>query len=91
MKTKLNLPNNNNLLEENKELKKLIKLIYNAYEAKEKQVKANENLIKTLENIIKIHEKLEKCIAETLAKNDIHYVSINDEEFKEYQKKKLEN
>lgn len=80
MKTKINLPNDN-LSEENKELKKTIKFLIVVYKAQKEQIKLQKQIINN-------HKKIEKSIAETLAKNDIHYVSINDEEFKEYQKKK---
>ncbi|WP_042701878.1 hypothetical protein [Methanobrevibacter arboriphilus] len=88
MKTKLNLPNKN-LSEENKKLKKIIKFLIEGYKATFELVKAQKEIIKSQERSIYLLECQKKIIAKELAKIDVHFHVLSDEEFKEHLEKNI--
>lgn len=88
MKTKIKLPTNK-LLEENKNLKELLRVLFDAYETKEKQIETLKWQIIIQKKIEKNLEKQLKIIAKELAKIDVHFHGLNDEEFKEYREKNI--
>lgn len=61
--------------------KKIIKLLI-------EQCTAQRKMIEILKEKDELNYKMKKVIAKELAKIDVHFHGLNDEEFKQYQEKK---